>query len=450
MRVKFVLFMLVAAVTVTLTALLSISLSLRLLQRISTDPDRMEERMDTYVRSFAEYVASESIRADDTQAVVEWTRRHPAMFLTVFNGLDEQYGAVGGELWEGGAAPDMEPFFYKVLEEELTSSADNDSMVYGVRFANGFHYIAVVDYTLATGTDTVIIVGVLAALCIFFLVLMLYYHRQTRAIVLLSRDVEAISGGALDAAIGTTRRDEIGKLAEDVDIMRNTILEKMDEQERAWQANSDLLTSMTHDIRTPLTTLLGYMEILGCDNANLTEEQKDYVRVCTRKAEQIKELSDKLFLYFWAFNRSETECASEFEALEAELLFEQLIGDCIPAMEAVGLRISTDLSAIEPYDTVRVRIDCLRRVADNIFDNMTKYADRSSPVTITATRQENCLTISFTNAVRPREESSAGTRIGVKTCVNMMEMMKGRFDTETDGRTFTASLSLPLAGGCGR
>jgi hypothetical protein len=172
--------------------------------------------------------------------------------------------------------------------------------------------------------------------------------------------------------------------------------------------------------------------------------------LCTRKAEQIKELSDKLFLYFWAFNRSETECASEFEALEAELLFEQLIGDCIPAMEAVGLRISTDLSAIEPYDTVRVRIDCLRRVADNIFDNMTKYADRSSPVTITATRQENCLTISFTNAVRPREESSAGTRIGVKTCVNMMEMMKGRFDTETDGRTFTASLSLPLAGVCGR
>jgi K+-sensing histidine kinase KdpD len=226
--------------------------------------------------------------------------------------------------------------------------------------------------------------------------------------------------------------------------MRNIILQKMADQDRAWQANSDLLTSMTHDIRTPLTTLLGYMEILGGENANLTDEQKTYVRVCTQKAEQIKELSDKLFLYFWAFNRAETENASDFETYEAGLLFEQLIGDCIPAMEAVGLRVTADLSAISPSDTLRVRIDCLHRVTDNVFDNMTKYADRAHPVTITAERRGDRLIISFRNTVNTSRETPTGTRIGVKTCVNMMEMMKGSFETHTDGDTFTASLSLPL------
>ena len=450
MRVKFVLVMLVTALAVTLVALVAIPAALQIFQRVNTQPERVEERLESYVRSFAEYVAEEKLSSEDTAAVVEWTRRHDSVFLTVFNSGDGHFGAAGGEFWEEGSRPDMAPFFHKVLDEEIASSTDEYSLVYVVRFTNGLHSIAVVDYSLATGTDTVIIVGVLVAVLIFFIVLMLYYHRQTRAIVHLSRDVEAISGGALDAAIGVVRRDEIGKLAEDVDIMRNTILEKMEEQERAWQANSDLLTSMTHDIRTPLTTLLGYMEILGGDNSNLTEEQRGYIRVCTQKAEQIKGLSDKLFLYFWAFNRAETENASDYESFEAGLLFEQLIGDYIPAMEAVGLRIFADLSAIQPADTLHVRIDCLRRVTDNIFDNMTKYADRESPVTIRAERGDDVLTLSFTNTVNTRAENASGTRIGVKTCVNMMEMMKGRFLTQTEGETFTASLTLPLSEHRGR
>lgn len=442
MRLKFVFVMLITAAAVTLFALIAIPTALQIFRTVNTKPERVEERLDSYVRSFAEYVAEENIRADDAKAVVAWTRRHHSVFLTVFNSSDEQFGAAGGELWEGGEQPDMVPFFHKVMDEESTGEP---SMVYVVLFANGIHNVAVVDYSLATGTDAVIIIGVLTALFLFFIVLMLYYHRQTRAIVLLSHDVEAISGGDLDATIGTGRRDEIGKLAEDVDVMRNTILEKMAEQDRAWQANSDLLTSMTHDIRTPLTTLLGYMEILGADNANLTEEQKSYVSVCTRKAEQIKELSDKLFLYFWAFNRAETENASEFETYEAGLLLEQLIGDYIPAMEAVGLCISADLSAIRPSDTVRVHLDCLRRVTDNVFDNMTKYADRAAPVTIRAVREKGFITVSFTNNVKARAETPAGTHIGVKTCVNMMHMMAGRFETVTDGQSFTASMSLPWA-----
>ena len=224
MRLKFVFVMLITAAAVTLFALIAIPTALQIFRTVNTKPERVEERLDSYVRSFAEYVAEENIRADDAKAVVAWTRRHHSVFLTVFNSGDEQFGAAGGELWEGGEQPDMVPFFHKVMDEESTGET---SMVYVVLFANGIHNVAVVDYSLATGTDAVIIIGVLTALFFFFIVLMLYYHRQTRAIVRLSHDVEAISGGDLDATIGTGRRDEIGKLAEDVDVMRNTILEKM-------------------------------------------------------------------------------------------------------------------------------------------------------------------------------------------------------------------------------
>lgn len=446
MRLKFTVFMIITTLVVLALAFTVIPVALQIFRREHSRPDRVEARLESYIRDFAAYVAKENIRADDTAEVVRWTRHNRSVYLTVFNDGDEHFGAAGGELWEGGAQPDMEPFFDKAVsgEEGTNVSDDANSMVYIVRFANGVHTVAVIDYSLSTGTDSIIIGGILAAVFLFFIALMVYYHKQTRAIVNLSHEVEVISNGNLNAAIETRRADEIGQLAEDVDTMRHTILQKVEERERAWQANSDLLTSMTHDIRTPLTTLLGYMEILGNDNSNLTEDQRAYIRVCTQKAEQIKGLSDKLFLYFWAFNRAETECDAESEPYEAALLFEQLIGDYIPAMEGAGLKFSTDISAISPDDVVRVRIDALRRVTDNIFDNMTKYADRRDPVTILAVREEEGITLSFSNTISPSEAHSSGTRIGIKTCVNMMEMMKGRFSSHNDGRTFTASLFLPF------
>jgi signal transduction histidine kinase len=450
MRMKFVGVMLITGIAVLLLALIAIPLSLRFFQKHHTEPERVNERLQSYVEDFATYVAEEKITSDDTDAIVAWTRRHRSVYLTIFTGRDDHFGAAGGELWEGEDQPDMAPFFDELISSEgsVSSSLGTEGNMYDVLFANGIHSVAVVDYSLSTGTDTILILGVLSAILVFFVVLLLYYHNQTRAIVALSREVKTVSGSDLNATIASERGDEIGMLACDVDAMRTTILRKMAEEQQAWQANSDLLTSMTHDIRTPLTTLLGYMELLSADSDSLTPEQKEYIRVCTAKAEQIKGLSDKLFLYFWAFNRVEPD--SELETVEASLLFEQLIADYIPAMEAEGLDVGADLSAITAEDTVRIRVDSLRRVTDNIFDNLVKYADRGYPVTVTAERGTDTLTLRFTNAIRERDDKTSSTRIGVKTCVNMMEMMKGRFDTETDGRTFTASLSLPLAGVCGR
>lgn len=444
MRMKFVAVMLITSVAVLVTALAAIPLALRIFHTQHTQPDRVEERLDGYVRDFASYVAEEKITSDNTEAVIDWTRRHRSVYLTIFNDADDYFGAAGGELWEGEEQPDMDPFFDKLLSEEgsVSSSTGTESNMYIVLFANGIHSIAVVDYSLSTGTDAIIVIGVLSSILIFFLVILLYYHNQTRAIVSLSREVETVSGGDLTAAIGSERGDEIGQLACDVSAMRDTILRKMEEEQRAWQANSDLLTSMTHDIRTPLTTLLGYMELLSADTETLTPEQKEYIKVCTTKAEQIKGLSDKLFLYFWAFNRVESE--TELEAVEAALLFEQLVAEYIPAMEAAGLHIETDLTAIAPTDTVRIRAESIRRVSDNIFDNLVKYADRNEPVTITAHRETGILNLTVRNAVLPKSDKTSSTRIGVKTCVNMMKTMNGAFEVSENGGYFSATMTLPI------
>ena len=443
MRMKFFAVLTITALGVMLLAVLLIPVALRVVGDIHMRPDNVDRRLDSYMEEFANYVAENNVKSDDTVSVVRWTRSHRMVYLTVFNDKENGFGAAGGELWQDGNQPDMTPFFNEIIPEDGVT-IDDSGTFYAVRFYDGLHKVALVDYSLATVVDATIIAGVLLAVAVFVVIILLYYHSQTRAIVSLSRKVAAVSNGSLDGDILNHRNDEIGLLSEDVDAMRNTIVMRMEERERAWQANSDLLTSMTHDIRTPLTTLLGYMELLGTDNPNMTEEQRDYIRVCAQKAEQIKGLSDQLFLYFWALNRAETQGAVKTETFEAALLFEQLIGEYIPAMELAGLAVRTDFTAIPAEAPVKIELDCLRRVTDNIFDNMKKYADRSSPVQITAEVEGGRLTVHFTNAVANVGDRPSGTRIGVRSCTSMMELMGGSFDTGTDGDAYTASLSLPM------
>ena len=447
MRVKFVGMLAITGVTVLVAALIAIPLTLQVFRSVYMTPSHADERLDRYMSRFAAYVAEENVCSDDATAVVRWTRLHRSVYLTVFNDDDPNFGAAGGKLWPDGSTPDMAPFFDPIISSDsrFNFEAGENGKVYSVLFADGVHPVAVVDYSFSIATDAIIIGGALLAVFSFFIAMMIYYHLQTRAIVTLSREVEAVSGGALEAKIVAERNDEIGRLAEDVDTMRNTILEKMAEKEKAWQANSDLLTSMTHDIRTPLTTLMGYMELLSGDHGNLTEEQREYIRICTQKAEQIKGLSDELFLYFWAYNRAETEPNADLDEYEARLLMEQIIGEYIPSMESEGIHIDMDLSAVPADQMIYVRLDCLRRITDNLFDNIRKYADRSIAVTITAGYSREEVTVCFANRIGEPNEHTSSTKIGVKTCVNMMEFMRGRFESQVEDGMYTSLLTFAVA-----
>ena len=78
-----------------------------------------------------------------------------------------------------------------------------------------------------------------------------------------------------------TDNDEIGRLAESVDAMRDSIVDRLNSEKKAWDANTQLITAMSHDIRTPLTSLIGYLDIIGTGkyklNYQVTTTWDDYV-----------------------------------------------------------------------------------------------------------------------------------------------------------------------------
>ncbi|MET1168065.1 histidine kinase dimerization/phospho-acceptor domain-containing protein, partial [Bacillus velezensis] len=144
-------------------------------------------------------------------------------------------------------------------------------------------------------------------------------------------------------------------------------------------ANRELITAISHDLRTPLTILLGYMDIIELNKYKTHEDLLQYIHNSREKAYQIKVLSDKLFEYFTVSSAAEEE-EVEFEMYEGRALIDQLIDEQLVVLDDIDVQVQTD--AHHEEFLLEINLVAMRRVMDNIFSNIRKYADPGHPVHI--------------------------------------------------------------------
>lgn len=141
---------------------------------------------------------------------------------------------------------------------------------------------------------------------------------------------------------------------------------------QAEETNRQLMTSLSHDVRTPLTTLLGYLDA-AYKGIVAGKEREDYIETARRKAHELKEYIDVLFDWF---KLNSNEFALEPESVEAAELTRNILIDWIPVFEDRQLDYSIDI----PEQPVRVRLDTdgYMRILNNIIQNVIahSHADR--------------------------------------------------------------------------
>ena len=141
---------------------------------------------------------------------------------------------------------------------------------------------------------------------------------------------------------------------------------------QAEETNRQLMTSLSHDVRTPLTTLLGYLDAAH-KGIVAGKEREDYIETARRKAHELKEYIDVLFDWF---KLNSNEFALEPESVEAAELTRNILIDWIPVFEDRQLDYGIDI----PEQPVRVRLDTdgYMRILNNIIQNVIahSHADR--------------------------------------------------------------------------
>ena len=393
-------------------------------EHIYMSPESVASRKAAIYSQFSSYVTANLVAGSDTAAIARWTRQHDFVTIVIYANESVTARVSGGRVANISPNPLPDTQYGKL---------------YPMRFADGVYQIAIGDNSQTRELAVNSILAVVLAGISYIAIQLRYTGRLTRRIVSLSREAAEVSAGDLENPITAKGEDEIAALAQDMDTMRRSVIERMGNERRAWEANSELITAISHDIRTPMTSLIGYLGLMK--EANLPEEQRQqFTASAYDKAMELKSLTDELFRYFLVFGRAELEM--NMELLDARLLLEQLLGEAEFDLRDSGFEVER----VEFEGECMVRADpmYLKRVLDNLVSNMKKYADRSRNVQLVSEHSGSRLTLRFSNAVAHSRDRVESTKIGIRTCEKIMSHMGGQFSIQNDGSVFTAELSLPV------
>jgi len=384
--------------------------------------------------NFSSYVASNRLSTGDTEAINNWVYDEKYILMSIYK--DEyivysnfpDYGINAHGLpalnWEGLSDPPYRHLF-------------------DVTFLDGTAQVEI--YTLAASRvySAVQFLELVLAFCCFILIFLAIFSSKFKYIYKLQNEMEIIGSGNLDFPVTIEGNDEITFLARGIDEMRQSFLERTKTEYEARRANSELITSISHDIRTPLTILIGNLDVIANKKYKNEEQQARYIENCRKKAYQIKELTDKLFQYFLVFGNAYQEPA--LELMDGYALLGQLTGEYSFALQDQGFTVNIqDEAADAPEYLIEANAIAVRRVFDNLFGNIKKYALPGSTIEVSVTCKDGALTISIGNIIAESQAKTEGTNIGLATCRKIMAQHGGTFLTKKTEHNFCATVSFPV------
>ncbi len=268
----------------------------------------------------------------------------------------------------------------------------------------------------------------LAAFLILFLCLLQDRIAYIRKI---TQGIDSLREGAQAISLPLEGNNELTELALAIHNM-TAAREQLRQKEQALAEEKDrLIRSLSHDIRTPLTSILAYSEYLSAQEQPSPQEQQAYIRLIHRKAEQIRLLTDILL-------DGSKRNLEQFD--QAELLMAQLAAEFEEELED-RFRVKADLSACRAFSGA-FDLQELRRIFDNLCSNIQKYADPAHPIDLAIRLEDHRLIIRQSNAILLPRPASESHRIGLSSISRIAQHYDGRLDIQQDATTFTATITL--------
>ncbi len=398
-------------------------------------PAVIARKENEYIRKLQAFVTENRISMNDGNQIQSFTEQDRKMIMTLYHDGRAIFSSDGRIVatmpdspddTELDIMPDMDPGTGEDMGPAGYSVAFSDGAASAVLFYIGNEEDEFI-YVLST---------VFSGIC-FVLILYVLIRKKVKYIELLGKEMEILKSGELNYQVTVKGNDELSSLAGELDSMRRAILSRQEEEELLRIANRDMVTAISHDLRTPLTSLMGYLDILGMETDG--EKQKKYLSVCRDKAAQIKSLSDKLFEYFLVYSRDQDELHRD-EVNGAEFVG-QIVEESLFDLESEGLRVVRKTGEITC--SLSVDVELMRRVFGNLFSNILKYADRQQPVEAEYRETEKELIICLKNSTAAVEPERESTNIGLKTCGTILERHGGTFRCGKRGRLFKAEVRIP-------
>lgn len=355
---------------------------------------------------------------EDKKALKKLLKKHD-IYTNVYIYDDAEDNFLGGD-------------FGKVLDEPVgitpLYSLQNDFEQYSfnrlisgsVKFKDGEGIVYVSSMHLLKYVKYYFYVALFVSLLIFFLPTFIFIKRKVKYINILKQEVLNMSQGDLSHAMTIMSHDELAILAQEMDTLRITLASNYQNEARIKESHQEMITCLSHDLRTPLTALRGYLDIL-CLHCYKDEKQMDhYLNSCIEKTEQIKDLSNKTFEYSLVYN---DDLIPSLETISSES-FIQYIEEHLEYLELEGFKIEKEIT----ISSVQLQLDLsmMKRMMDNICSNIQKYARKEQPIYLQISIEKGNLKIVFENEKKEINHEVESNKIGLKSVKKIIEIHQGQ------------------------
>ena len=364
-----------------------------------------EERSMTALEEFQDYVSQQGLSVRQALTDTWWSLTHPE--ITLFT---EPYIPYDQE--EGG--------HYHAIR-----CSDGD--IYAISYSPGGLYLAQWDAA-----------GLAAGSACFLAVFLPFTVHIIRRIKRLYQQLLLSVRSGHDKPIQVRGSDEIAELGREIELMRQSMLGLLENEAHLRHNGEHLVASLSHDIRTPLTKLMGYLDILLYKKAS-PAQWEGCLEKASEKARQLKGLTDELFCRFSAGGEAAGQARS---LVDGPQLLNQLLYEACCELEEDGFQVEGPPTFSGEY-YFNVRVEELRRAFDNIFSNLRKYAEPGAPIQIRALEAAGQVSLTIANRKRRSPEDVPSYGIGLPTVKELMERNGGRAEVEDGADAFSIRLTLP-------
>lgn len=267
-----------------------------------------------------------------------------------------------------------------------------------------------------------------------------------------------MSRGNLKYRINEKGKDELQLIAFNVNNMAKELERKIENERNIETSKQELITNVSHDLRTPLTNIIGYIEIIREGSYKNENELLKYIDIISSKADGLRKLTNDLFMYTKLSSGTVNLNISKFSINE---LIEQLIDEYIDLFESNNLKIKEDL--ISESVLINGDPDKIARIFDNLFTNAIKYSIKPSDINLSLTKKGENVIIYISNhcdnlekedinnlferfymADKSRSDNKNSSGLGLAISRTIAELHHGKLTGEYENGIVTFALELPI------
>lgn len=379
---------------------------------------------------------------------------------------DENYKVIisdldGKILYKSENANETQIDIYTTIKKTMENAEDGDGSYgnnlknkefvsfYPINFTDGRGYVIVsgipqgeIVYDERDNTNT--LSGTVAILVTFLFSFYFITNKKMRYIETVSKGLLEISKGNFDYRIEKYGDDELASLSNNINFMAVELKNKIENERRTERAKSELITNVSHDLRTPLTSIKGYLGLIKEKRYNSEEQLEEFLNIAYNKSEKLEVLINDLFEY-----TKLTSNGVNIEKQEIALngLLEQLIEELVPICEENNVNIYEEfinekvMVSIDPNKTVRV--------FENLLMNAIRYSLKPGEIKVRLTKESDFALVSVQNRCdnlseedlkkifdrfyrveKSRSSDTGGSGLGLAIAKNIVQLQGGSIEAK--------------------